>query len=265
MTVDATQPSLHAEQAAGLTLGQRRIRVFLATGTLLLLAWAAGVLDIPVSRWCVDGNCPRAVRKFLNVIEPFGNGLGVPVVLAAVWFLDRSRRRVLPRLLACAYLPGLMANAIKLTVLRTRPYAFDFQAPAAGTFGEWFPLASAGSAGQSFPSAHTATAVGLAVGLAWAYPRARSLFASLAALVACQRVVAGYHFPSDVLAGGAIGLLIASSCTYIGVLRRLFRRIERGPQKACLRPLDPPDECRGPAAKESHETLIIRRLLSRAA
>ena len=129
--------------------------------------------------------------------------------------------------MACAYLPGLMANLIKLTVVRTRPHAFDFQNHAASSFGGWFPMASAGSAGQSFPSAHTATAVGLAVGLAWVYPRARGFFAALAVLVACQRVAAKFHFPSDVLVGAALGLLIAASCTHIGVLRRLFNRIER--------------------------------------
>jgi len=226
MPEHANSTCLVTGQPASLTLGQRRVRVFLATGMLLLLAGAATRIDCPVSRWCLAGNCPDAVADMLQVIEPFGNGLGVFTVLVAVWFLDPARRRALARLAACAYLPGLAANLIKLAVVRTRPCAFDFRGDVWATFGGWFPMAAAGSEGQSFPSAHTATAVGLAVGLAWFYPRGRWFFATLAVLVGCQRVVSGFHFPSDVLAGGALGLLVASSCTHIGVLRRVFNAIE---------------------------------------
>jgi len=214
-------------QPVSLTLGQRRVRVFLATGILLLLGGAATGIDCPVARWCRGESCPEALAEVLQVIEPFGNGLGVLAVLIAVWSLDPGRRWSLARLAACAYLPGLAANLIKLMVLRVRPYAHDFQGDVWATFGGGFPMTTAGSAGQSFPSAHTATAVGLAVGLAWFYPRGRWFFAALAVLVGCQRVVSGFHFPSDVLIGGALGVLIASSCTHIGVLRRVFNAIER--------------------------------------
>lgn len=227
MQQDAGNAHLAAGRSVSLTLGQRRIRVFLATAVLLLLAWAALWIDYPVARWCRGESCPEAVADVLQVIEPFGNGLGVLAVLIAVWSLDPGRRRGLARLATCAYLPGLAANLIKLMVVRTRPYAFDFQGDIWATFGEWFPMTTAGSEGQSFPSAHTPTAVGLAVGLAWFYPRGRWFFATLAVLVGCQRVVSGFHFPSDVLAGGALGLLVASSCTHIGVLRRVFNAIER--------------------------------------
>ena len=63
---------------------------------------------------------------------------------------------------------------------------------------------------QSFPSAHTATAAGLAMGLAWLFPRGRWMFSALAALVACQRVVVGAHFPSDTMVGAAVGCVVAA-------------------------------------------------------
>ena len=60
---------------------------------------------------------------------------------------------------------------------------------------------------QSFPSGHTATAVGLAVALACAYPRGRWFFAGMALLAACQRVGDGHHFLSDTLAGASVAFL----------------------------------------------------------
>ena len=96
----------------------------------------------------------------------------------------------------------------------------------AESFGRWFPLLGEGSAGQSFPSAHTATAVGLAIALSWLYPRGRWMFATLALLVACQRIESGYHFASDTIFGAAVGLFIAIACLKNGRLARRFDRIE---------------------------------------
>ena len=77
------------------------------------------------------------------------------------------------------------------------------------SFGPWLPLGSLGSASQSFPSAHTATAVGLAISLAYVYPAARWLFCVLPLLVAYQRMDSGAHFLSDVLCGAAVGCIVA--------------------------------------------------------
>jgi membrane-associated phospholipid phosphatase len=65
-------------------------------------------------------------------------------------------------------------------------------------------------ANQSFPSAHTATAFGLALCLASLYPQGKGWFFTLASLVAMQRMVAGAHYLSDVLAGAAIGIVSAT-------------------------------------------------------
>jgi membrane-associated phospholipid phosphatase len=116
-----------------------------------------------------------------------------------IFLLDTSRRWALPRVLACALFSGLVADVVKMLIARARPSDFDFSGGAWTTFGAWFPLASAGSAGQSFPSAHTATAVGFALGFSWLYPNGRRLFPLVAALVACQRIEASAHFLSDVL------------------------------------------------------------------
>ncbi|HID75702.1 MAG TPA: phosphatase PAP2 family protein [Planctomycetaceae bacterium] len=182
----------------------------LAAAALVVAAAATMTIDCPVARWCQDDNCPRLLQQLCQVAESFGHGLGVALILATVWALDPSRRGELPRLALMSWGAGLMANLVKTLVARTRPHHFDFQGGVAQSFGGWMPGLSQGSGGQSFPSAHTATAVGLAFALAWLYPRGRWLFAALAVLVACQRVESGAHFPSDTLAGAAVGCLWAA-------------------------------------------------------
>jgi undecaprenyl-diphosphatase len=62
---------------------------------------------------------------------------------------------------------------------------------------------------QSFPSAHTATATGLAIACAKLYPRASWFFVLLVCLCGLQRLESSAHFLSDVLAGAALGVTSA--------------------------------------------------------
>jgi membrane-associated phospholipid phosphatase len=94
------------------------------------------------------------------------------------------------------------------------------------TFGQWFSALGAGSPGQSFPSAHTATAVGFAAALTWLYPQGRLLFPLLAVLVGCQRIACGAHYLSDVLVGAAAGCLVAQFILAVGRLPVWFARWE---------------------------------------
>jgi membrane-associated phospholipid phosphatase len=160
------------------------------------------------------------------LVEPFGNGLGVIVIVVAVGMLDPFRRGAMPRIVAASLGAGLTADIVKLMIVRIRPCQFTFQGNVWDTFGGFFPMISAGSRGQSFPSAHTATAVGMAVILSRLYPRGRGLFVALAVLVACQRVQGGAHYLSDALAGAAVGCLVGAACLHRGLLGAWFERYE---------------------------------------
>ncbi len=61
----------------------------------------------------------------------------------------------------------------------------------------------------SFPSGHTLHAVSFAWQASAHYPELAWVLLPLAALIAGSRVVLGLHYPSDVLAGGAIGAALA--------------------------------------------------------
>jgi undecaprenyl-diphosphatase len=73
----------------------------------------------------------------------------------------------------------------------------------------------------SFPSGHTAAAAGFTAAVARVWPAAGALCATAAGAVAVQRVHSGAHYPSDVVAGAAIGVATAES------VRRLPRHVHR--------------------------------------
>jgi membrane-associated phospholipid phosphatase len=184
---------------------------------LLLVGVAALAVDMPVARFCAAKDYPRLISDIANNAEPFGHAAGVVLIAATVLVLDPQRRRWAASLCLCGALSGgLLANVAKLLVGRTRPRNFDFAAINVwDTFAGLLPLGHGGSAAQSFPSAHTATATGLAVALAALYPRGRWWFAALAAMVAIHRVETSAHYPSDVCAGAIVGWFAGMLCVTI--------------------------------------------------
>jgi membrane-associated phospholipid phosphatase len=201
---------------------------------LLLAAVAAFWVDVPVAmslRHWNDAKLHPTVHAYcgyLDMFEPFGHGLGVVVLLLVLHQLDPRRRWAIPRVAVCAMAAGGAADLLKMLIVRTRPndLSITFDGPVWTTFGRWLPMLSGNSTAQSFPSAHTATACGLAAALIWLYPNGRRLFVVLAALVGCQRIVAGAHYPSDVLIGAAAGCLVAWLLLYVGWLPVWFNRCE---------------------------------------
>ena len=66
----------------------------------------------------------------------------------------------------------------------------------------------------SFPSGHTITAFAVAVSLSAFYPDLAPGLFFCAVSVAASRILLGMHFLSDVLAGAAIGTLLALASTW---------------------------------------------------
>lgn len=176
----------------------------------LLLAGLSLAIDLPVARFCAAGHIPKFVVDFLKNAESFGHSAGVTLIVLTVLVLDPQGRSRAGMTALAAFAGGMGANLVKLCVSRLRPQSLDLAAAdLVSTFVGVFRFGTGGSGHQSFPSAHTATAVGLAVALATIYPRGRVWFGLLAALVGLQRIQTSAHYPSDVFAGAAIGWLAA--------------------------------------------------------
>lgn len=195
---------------------QRKYLILCLALAGLLVASLA--IDLPVSRWLALGSkndahpqTPGEVKKLLALSETFSHGTGVVLILLTIYVVIPEHRRYLLRLTCSSFGAGLAANLVKLFVLRTRPARLgliDFTGDATDTFAG-FAFVNSQSATQSFPSAHTATAVGLAIGLSFVYPRGKWLFSLFAILAGLQRIQFLHHYPSDVLAGALLGTIVA--------------------------------------------------------
>jgi membrane-associated phospholipid phosphatase len=140
------------------------------------------------------GPLPDAVMKALG-------GAGE---WAAVWVatgaagaaLDRPRRG--HWLAAAAIGPAAIGVnfAIKVAVGRKRPLLEEHP-----------PLARAPTK-LSFPSAHATSSLAAATALGRVAPAGRPLLYSLAAAICLSRPYLGMHYPSDVLAGAALGTVL---------------------------------------------------------
>lgn len=126
-------------------------------------------------------------------------------------------------------MPLLAGELIKWAVGRGRPFVggkanpFNF-APFAGT-----------EAYASFPSGHAVTAFALAFAVAAVWPRLRVALIVYAVLIALSRLVLLAHHPSDVVAGGLIGVVGAMAVRYWFAARRLGFAIHRDGEIVPLR------------------------------
>ena len=111
----------------------------------------------------------------------------------------RTRRAGTAVLIALAFCTLVVDFALKPLVARPRPFMLD-----AGV-----ELLIPKPGGWSFPSGHSAKSFAAASALAASLPAGSRRFAVpavlLATLIACSRLYLFVHFPTDVLAGAAIG------------------------------------------------------------
>lgn len=140
------------------------------------------------------GLCLLAVLAVKPTLAPMGQRVAAALA-ARVGFLFVS--------ISAA---GLFILVVKYLLGRARPYAALHAGGAHPQFTfDWLALKASYA---SFPSGHSAVVFSTAVAFAALFPRARTALILLACLVASSRVVLGSHYPSDVLAGGAVASLV---------------------------------------------------------
>ena len=132
------------------------------------------------------------VRQFAWLVhQPWA-----PLLLAVVYLGDIARRKrwveLAPLAVAAIVTDAVCARVLKASFERVRPCATL----------DWVVAPFGCGSGFSMPSCHAATAFALAmvVNRPWAF--------ALALLIALSRSVAGVHYPSDLMAGAAVGIVI---------------------------------------------------------
>ncbi len=163
-----------------------------------------------------EGPALRALGDFISRFGLSGYMLGVSAALAAVAILAGRGAETLDAALRARRLAeravffftaiavsGLVCQGIKHLVGRARPKLL-------ATFGAFHFAGPTWRSGiDSFPSGHSTTAFAAAVALSVLLPRWQAAFFAAALAICAARVLAGAHYPSDVVAGAGLGSLVA--------------------------------------------------------
>lgn len=159
-----------------------------------------------VNSW--DGNFVRNYNKIISRTEPYV-AVGVPVAMALAAWIKNDKDLLKDAVYVGTSVAGafVVTYGMKYLVDRQRPY--DRYPDRVHAYSH--------ESSPSFPSGHTATAFALATSLSVKYPKWYVIAPS--ALWACSvgvsRMNEGVHYPSDVLAGAAIGAGCAVANIYI--------------------------------------------------
>ena len=149
--------------------------------------------------WCLRLNRAsgvRWVRALFRAASRLGDGVFWYVLMGGILLADGSAAAsLLLRMVAVGTAGLVLYKWLKKRTSRPRPY----QVRAAIRLGA-DPLDP-----FSFPSGHTLHAVAFAVLVTAYHPPLAWLVWPFTLLVAASRVVLGLHYPTDVLAGTAIG------------------------------------------------------------
>lgn len=157
-------------------------------------------MDRSVFLWVVEHRVGWLDPIFvaLSVIGYFGLvWIALAVFLAYVG--PRSLRFSVALTAACVWSADLVSLGLKALVQRPRPFE---------TIPRADPLLGGATIGQSMPSGHAATSFAGAVVLTYLFPRSAPYVFLLAVAIAFSRVYVGVHYPSDVLAGAALGACV---------------------------------------------------------
>lgn len=159
-----------------------------------------------VNSW--DGKFIRNYNKVISRTEPYV-AIGVPVVMAVTAWAKHDKQLLKDAVYVGTSVAGafVVTYGMKYLVDRQRPY-------------ERYPdrvHAYSHENSPSFPSGHTATVFALATSLSVKYPKWYVIAPSAvwACSVGVSRMNEGVHYPSDVLAGAAIGAGCAVANIYI--------------------------------------------------
>ncbi len=148
----------------------------------------------------VQEHCHNAVTDGIFPIITYLGEYGTVWIVLALLFLCFKKKRAQGLLMLCAIIGGFLVGEVLLKNLVCRPRPFQ-------EFPGYTALLIPPPSGWSFPSGHSCSSFAAAAALCcqsrkWGVPAL-----VLAGLIAFSRVFLFVHWPTDVLAGAALGIL----------------------------------------------------------
>lgn len=178
---------------------------FLVVSVLPAQNWDINTLH-KVNSW--DGKFIRNYNKIISQSEPY-IAVGVPVAMAVAAWIKDDRKLLKDAIYVGTSVAGTFVVTYGMKYLFDRERPYDKYPDRVHAYSH--------ESSPSFPSGHTATAFALATSLSLKYPKWYVIAPS--ALWACSvgvsRMNEGVHYPSDVLAGAAIGVGCSVANIYI--------------------------------------------------
>ncbi len=139
------------------------------------------------------------IKRETRLLAQYGQTVWTILTVILIWQLDRRRAiKIDTALSAAVIVTTTFALVLKRLLGRARP-----RCEHAGSF--LGPSWRHANARESFPSSHSTSAMAYSVVLSAAYPGATATFMTMGIVCAILRYLMDAHWPSDVLAGIALG------------------------------------------------------------
>jgi len=193
-------------------------RLLQVAGTVVFILASLFVTMFTVDAWAII-EMRRIPTPFVDVfhgITNFGKsgwllfpllGLLIIFLAACTWARPRFAKLVLGAvairlgfLFVAIGAPGLFTSIVKVIIGRARPYI------SSGNPFVFDPFALHAQ-NMSLPSGHSTSAFAAAIAIGAVWPRIGAAVWVYALLIGVSRVIVTAHFPSDVLASAAIGIV----------------------------------------------------------
>ncbi len=194
-------------------------RVIISVLIMIMAGFSYNFFDLPVATYFqnLKGN---GLYAFFHFLTEFGKAEYFLVPAAGFYFYNK-KKDISASLKAgfvfvSVALSGIIVLLIKIIGGRFRPEMY-FKEEAFG-----FDFFHISHTMTSFPSGHSATALGGAAALALLFSKYRVPFYLFGLAIMISRVIVVRHFPSDIMIGGLIGALTS----YILYERYFKGRIE---------------------------------------
>jgi membrane-associated phospholipid phosphatase len=177
--------------------------IWFAVVPLLLLAGVMMVLESRGFKTTLRLSFKGDIKRESAAVAQWGQSAVTPLAAWLVWCREPANWRLFLLVVLPVLATSIMVALMKRFCGRMRP-----ERENAGRFTgfSW----KRDNARESFPSSHSACAFALSIVLCQAWPPGMAVFITLAIITAVLRYLMDAHYPSDVLAGSAIGLLIGT-------------------------------------------------------